>query len=226
MHPYIYLASQSPRRQELLQQIGVQFQLLLAGSEEDVESLETEIDGECAVDYVKRVTLAKLKASQKRLIKRDLEWAPILCADTTVAISMNGQESILGKPKDREDAQRILHLLSGKTHQVHTAVALLNQTSVRNLEEGGDSEGGDSLPLLLVSSSAVTFKQLDDALMSTYISSDEPMGKAGAYGIQGLAACFIENIQGSFSGIMGLPLFETAQLLRASDVKFDLNIPD
>jgi septum formation protein len=226
MHPYIYLASQSPRRQELLQQIGVQFQLLLAGSDEDVESLEAEIDGECALDYVKRVTLAKLKASQKRLIKRDLEWAPILCADTTVAISMNGQESILGKPKDREDAQRILHLLSGKTHQVHTAVALLNQTSITDLEEGRDSEGVDSPPLLLVSSSAVTFKQLDNVLISTYISSDEPMGKAGAYGIQGLAACFIENIQGSFSGIMGLPLFETAQLLRASDVKFDLNIPD
>jgi septum formation protein len=226
MYPYIYLASQSPRRQELLQQIGVQFQLLLAGSDEDVESLEMEIDGECAIDYVKRVTLAKLEASQKRLIKRDLDWAPILCADTTVAISMNGQESILGKPKDREDAQRILHLLSGKTHQVHTAVALLNQTSTTDLEEGGDSGGSDSPPLLLVSSSAVTFKQLDDALISTYISSDEPLGKAGAYGIQGLAACFIENIQGSFSGIMGLPLFETAQLLRASDVQFDLNIPD
>jgi septum formation protein len=226
MHPYIYLASQSPRRQELLQQIGVQFQLLLAGSDEDVESLEAEIDGECALDYVKRVTLAKLNASQKRLLKRDLEWAPILCADTTVAISMNGKESILGKPKDREDAQRILHLLSGKTHQVHTAVALLNQTSITDSEEGGDSEDGDSPPLLLVSSSAVTFKQLDNVLISTYISSDEPMGKAGAYGIQGLAACFIENIQGSFSGIMGLPLFETAQLLRASDVKFDLNTPD
>jgi septum formation protein len=222
MHPFIYLASQSPRRQELLQQIGVQFELLLAGSDEDAELLEASITGESALDYVKRVTLAKLQAAQKRLIQRDLKWAPILCADTTVVISINGNESILGKPKDHEDAHRILHLLSGRTHQVHTAVALLNQTSFTDLGVGSDKEGGD-LPLLLVSSSAVTFKQLDDRLISTYISSDEPMGKAGAYGIQGLAACFIENIQGSFSGIMGLPLFETAQLLQASDVQFDLN---
>jgi septum formation protein len=221
MHPYIYLASQSPRRQELLQQIGVRFELLLAGSDEDAESLESTITNEPALDYVKRVTLAKLQAAQKRLMQRDLKWAPILCADTTVAISMNGQKIILGKPKDHEDAKRILHLLSGKTHQVHTAVALLNQRSVTDF---GESSG--SPPLLLVSSSEVTFKKLDDRLISTYITSEEPMGKAGAYGIQGLAACFIENIQGSFSGIMGLPLFETAQLLQASDVQFDLNTPD
>jgi len=221
MHPYIYLASQSPRRQELLQQIGVRFELLLAGSDEDAESLEAEIDDESALNYVKRVTLAKLQAAQKRLMQRDLKWAPILCADTTVAISMNGQKIILGKPKDHEDAKRILHLLSSKTHQVHTAIALLNQRSVTDLEVGSGSP-----PLLLVSSSEVTFKKLDDRLISTYITSEEPMGKAGAYGIQGLAACFIENIQGSFSGIMGLPLFETAQLLQASDVQFDLNTPD
>lgn len=226
MHPYIYLASQSPRRQELLQQIGVRFELLLAGSDEDAESLEAEIDNESALNYVKRVTLAKLQAAQKRLSKRDLEWAPILCADTTVAISMNGQEIILGKPKDHEDAKRILHLLSGKTHQVHTAVALLNQRSVTDLGVGNGRKGSGSPPLLLVSSSEVTFKKLDDRLILTYITSEEPMGKAGAYGIQGLAACFIENIQGSFSGIMGLPLFETAQLLQASDVQFDLNTPD
>jgi septum formation protein len=154
-------------------------------------------------------------------MQRDLKCAPILCADTTVAISMNSQEIILGKPKDHEDAKRILYLLSGKTHQVHTAVALLNQRSVTDFREGSGSP-----PLLLVSSSEVTFKKLDERLISTYITSEEPMGKAGAYGIQGLAACFIENIQGSFSGIMGLPLFETAQLLQASDVQFDLNTPD
>ena len=222
MHPYIYLASQSPRRQKLLKQIGVRFELLLAGSDEDAESLESIITDEPALDYVKRVTLAKLQAAQKRLLQRDLKWAPILCADTTVYISINGQESILGKPKDHDDAHRILHLLSGRTHQVHTAVALLNQTSVIDLRESSDRKGGDP-PLLLVSSSEVTFKKLDDQLISTYISSNEPMGKAGAYGIQGLAAGFIENIQGSFSGIMGLPLFETAQLLQASDVQFDLN---
>ena len=222
MHPYIYLASQSPRRQELLKQIGVRFELLLAGLDEDAELLEASIIGESALDYVKRVTLAKLQAAQKRLIQRDLKWVPILCADTTVVISINGNESILGKPKDHDDAHRILHLLSGRTHQVHTAVALLNQTSVTDPRESSDREGGDP-PLLLVSSSAVTFKKLDDQLISTYISSNEPIGKAGAYGIQGLAACFVENIQGSFSGIMGLPLFETAQLLKASDVQFDLN---
>jgi septum formation protein len=222
MHPYIYLASQSPRRQELLKQIGVRFELLLAGLDEDAELLEASIIGESALDYVKRVTLAKLQTAQKRLIQRDLKWVPILCADTTVVITINGQESILGKPKDHDDAHRILHLLSGRTHQVHTAVALLNQTSVTDPRESSDREGGDP-PLLLVSSSAVTFKKLDDQLISTYISSNEPIGKAGAYGIQGLAACFVENIQGSFSGIMGLPLFETAQLLKASDVQFDLN---
>jgi septum formation protein len=225
MHPFIYLASQSPRRQELLQQIGVQFELLLAGSDEDAELLEASITGESALDYVKRVTLAKLQAAQKRLIQRDLKWAPILCADTTVVISIYGNESILGKPKDHEDAHRILHLLSGRTHQVHTAVALLNQPSVTGLEEGSDRESVDSSPLLLVSSSQVTFKMLSKSLISSYVTSGEPFGKAGAYGIQGLAACFIENIQGSFSGIMGLPLFETAQLLQASDVQFDLNIP-
>jgi septum formation protein len=174
---------------------------------------------------VKRVTLAKLQAAQKRLIQRDLKWAPILCADTTVVISINGQESILDKPKDHEDAHRILRLLSGRTHQVHTAVALLNQNFVTELREASEIEGGNP-PLLSVSSSQVTFKMLSDSLISSYVASGEPFGKAGAYGIQGLAACFIENIQGSFSGIMGLPLFETAQLLQASDVQFDLNIPD
>ena len=222
MHPFIYLASQSPRRQELLQQIGVRFELLLAGSDEDAESLESTITDEPALDYVKRVTLAKLQAAQKRLIQRDLKWAPILCADTTVVISINGNESILGKPKDHEDAHRILRLLSGRTHQVHTAVALLNQNSVTELREASEIEGGNP-PLLSVSSSQVTFKMLSDSLISSYVASGEPFGKAGAYGIQGLAACFIENIQGSFSGIMGLPLFETAQLLQASDVQFDLN---
>ena len=223
MHPYIYLASQSPRRQELLQQIGVRFELLLADSDEDAESLEAEIDDESPLNYVKRVTLAKLEAAHQRLKRRKLVWAPILCADTTVTVSINGKESILGKPIDHEDAHRILHLLSGSTHQVHTAVALLNQTSVTELGEISDRESVDSSPLLLVSSSQLTFKMLSESLISSYVASSEPFGKAGAYGIQGLAACFIENIQGSFSGIMGLPLFETAQLLQASDVQFDLN---
>ena len=125
MHSFIYLASQSPRRQELLQQIGVQFELLLADAREDAESLEAHIAGESALEYVERVTLAKVDAALQRLKKRDLPWAPILCADTTVAIVIDGQETILGKPEDEVDAKRILKLLSGKTHQVHTAVAVL-----------------------------------------------------------------------------------------------------
>lgn len=212
MQPFIYLASQSPRRQELLQQIGVHFELLLPGADEDAEALESTMANEPALDYVKRVTLAKLEAAHQRLNQRQLPWAPILCADTTVAISINGQESILGKPEDPEDAQRILRLLSGQTHQVHTAIAIQTNDSLSH-----------PMPLLAVSSSEVRFKTLDEDLIATYIASGEPMGKAGAYGIQGVAACFIENIQGSFSGIMGLPVFETAQLLQKADVQFALH---
>ena len=120
MHSFIYLASQSPRRQELLQQIGVTFELLLADATEDAESLEAHVAGEPALNYVQRVTLAKVTAALQRLQKRHLAWAPILCADTTVAIVIDGKEMILGKPEDEADAKRILKLLSGKTHQVHT----------------------------------------------------------------------------------------------------------
>lgn len=209
MHSFIYLASQSPRRQELLQQIGVTFELLLADATEDAESLEDHIAGEPALNYVQRVTLAKVTAALQRLQKRHLAWAPILCADTTVAIVIDGKEMILGKPEDEADAKRILKLLSGKTHQVHTAVAVLSNEN--------------EPPKQLVSTSSVTFKPLDESEIDAYIASQEPMGKAGAYGIQGIAGSFVGHISGSFSSIMGLPLYETAQLLQKTGVKFSIN---
>jgi septum formation protein len=215
MHSFIYLASQSPRRQELLTQIGVQFELLLADSSEDVESLEIQLPDEPALDYVKRVTLAKLTAAKQRLHVRGLPSAPILCADTTVALTLNNgksiKEIILGKPQDHQDAKRILQLLSGKTHQVHTAVAVAGKPHIN-----------DDEPKLLVSSSQVTFKSLTDEEINAYISTHEPMGKAGAYGIQGIGGCLISSISGSFSGIMGLPLHETSQLMHETGVQFSL----
>ncbi len=123
----------------------------------------------------------------------------------------DSKEIILGKPTDHQDAKRILKLLSGKTHQVHTAVALSNNPQVN-----------EDHPKLLVSSSQVTFKSLSDAEIDAYIFTNEPMGKAGAYGIQGIGGCLISNISGSYSGIMGLPLFETSQLLNETGVKFSL----
>jgi len=216
MHSLIYLASQSPRRQELLTQIGVKFQLLLADPSEDAESLEIQLPNEAALVYVKRVTLAKLAAAKQRILtkqlKQELPTAPILCADTTVALMLeDGKEIILGKPADHQDAKRILQLLSGKTHQVHTAVAVL-----------GKPHMSDNQPKLLVSSSQVTFKSLSDEEIEAYVATKEPMGKAGAYGIQGIGGCLICSISGSYSGIMGLPLFETSQLLNETGVQFSL----
>jgi septum formation protein len=215
MHSFIYLASQSPRRQELLTQIGVQFELLLANSNEDAESLEIQLTDEPALAYVKRVTLAKLTAAKQRLHARGLPSAPILCADTTVALTLDDgksiKEIILGKPTDHPDAKKILQLLSGKTHQVHTAVAVMLNPQIN-----------DDEPRLLVSSSQVTFKSLTDEEINAYISTNEPMGKAGAYGIQGIGSCLISSISGSFSGIMGLPLYETSQLMHETGVQFSL----
>jgi septum formation protein len=164
---------------------------------------------------VKRVTLAKLMAAKERLHSRGLPSAPILCADTTVALTLDDgksiKEIILGKPTDHQDAKRILQLLSGKTHQVHTAVAMASNHHIND----------DELKLL-ISSSKVTFKLLTDKEINAYISTNEPMGKAGAYGIQGIGGCLISGISGSFSGIMGLPLYETSQLMHETGVQFSL----
>jgi septum formation protein len=199
MFPYIYLASQSPRRQEILKQIGVNFEMLVAAPGEDTETLETPLPNEKARTYVERVTFAKSAIALARWQKSGKPWAPILCADTTVSLPSNPDGEILGKPNDASDATRILKMLSGQTHQVLTAVALTTDPKI------------DSLCLVHVSE--VEFAHLTEAQIESYIQSGEPFGKAGAYGIQGLGGAFIPSIKGSYSGIMGLPIFEVNQLL-------------
>lgn len=199
MSSFIYLASQSPRRQELLKQIGVRFEMLLPTSDEDSESIETPLPQEKARVYVERVTLAKSAAALTRWQSSGLPWAPILCADTTVSLPNSPNGEILGKPIDAVDAKRILNMLSGKEHEVLTAVAMTFMPIQK--------------PTVLVQVSRVQFANLSPEQIDAYIASGEPFGKAGAYGIQGLGGTFIPSIQGSYSGIMGLPLYETQQLL-------------
>jgi len=202
LHPFIYLASQSPRRQELLAQLGVRFELLLPRPDEDAEALEAERAGEPAEHYVQRVTIAKAEAAHARLVAGNHPAAPILVADTTVAID----DTILGKPTDVEHAVEMLARLVGRPHAVLTAIAVVDGT-------------GELLPPAL-SRSVVRFAATSRDALRRYAGTGEPLGKAGAYGIQGRAAEFIEHIDGSYSGIMGLPLFETAALLRAARVDF------
>lgn len=198
MPDFIYLASQSPRRSQLLQQLGVRHELLLPNAPgdvpEDAEAIEAVLPGEAPRDYVQRVTALKLDAAVARWARRGLPPAPVLTSDTTVAL---GTE-ILGKPEDAAQAQTMLRKLSGQTHEVLTAVAL--------------QHGAQRLQALSVSK--VRFMDMSDAQIAAYVASGEPFGKAGAYGVQGSAAAMIEHIEGSYSGIMGLPVFETAQLLR------------
>lgn len=202
LHPYVYLASQSPRRQELLSQLGVRFELLLPRPEEDAEALEAELPGEPAHAYVQRVCAAKAEAARARLLANRQAAAPILVADTTVTID----DTILGKPNDVEHAVEMLARLAGREHEVLTALAVI------------DAEGTLLPPAL--SRSTVRFAAAPLSALTRYAMTGEPLGKAGAYGIQGRAAEFIERIDGSYSGIMGLPLFETAALLRQARVDF------
>jgi septum formation protein len=190
---FIYLASQSPRRSQLLTQLGMAHELLLPGADEDAESLEVVLPNEAPKAYVQRVTQLKLHAALMRLQQRGLPAAPVLCSDTTVALG----RTIYGKPEDAADAARMLRALSGQTHRVITAVAV----------------GLGTKQLAACSESRVTFATM--AQIIAYVASGEPMGKAGAYAVQGEAAAFIAKMSGSYSGIMGLPLFETAQLLQA-----------
>jgi septum formation protein len=201
-YPFVYLASQSPRRQELLQQLGVRLELLLPRPDEDAEALETALPDEAPAHYVVRVSVAKAKAARRRLEAGGHAIAPILTADTTVTI--DGR--ILGKPHDAADAIAMLTSLRAREHDVLTAVAVVDAN-------------GALLPTAL-SRSRVRFAAVDDAAIARYADSGEPFGKAGAYGIQGRAAEFIERIDGSYSGIMGLPLFESAALLRAAGIDF------
>jgi septum formation protein len=191
----IYLASRSPRRRELLSQIGVRYHLLLfrsrPGSPPDVD--ETVLDGEAPDAYVERVARAKAEAGWKLLRLRNLPLAPVLAADTTVALG----GAILGKPADRQQAAQMLERLSGQRHEVLSAVALTRD---------------DWLECLL-SRSEVQFKKLSAEEIAQYTASGECDDKAGAYAIQGRAARFITELRGSYSGVMGLPLYETAQLL-------------
>lgn len=197
---FIYLASQSSRRGALLDQLGVRHLPLVADVDEDAEALEAERDGELPATYVERVTRAKLQAARRRLAARGLEPAPILCADTTVALGSR----VYGKPRDERDAAATLRRLSGRTHRVISAVALAR----------GDAEW------FATNTSRVRFATIDAVAIERYVASGEPFGKAGAYAIQGAFAARVERIEGSYSGIMGLPLYETAQLLRQAGVEF------
>lgn len=190
---FLYLASQSPRRLELLAQIGVRCELLLADHHEDAEALEQRRGAEAPARYVQRVTANKLDAAVARHLRRGLPPAPILCADTTVAQGA----TIWGKPGSPDEASAMLQALSGQTHRVLTAVALQS----------------GSQRVVALSESHVRFAPLSAHQIQAYVHSGEPFGKAGGYGIQGLAASFIADLRGSYSGVMGLPLYETAQLL-------------
>ncbi|MBS3996974.1 MAG: septum formation inhibitor Maf [Hydrogenophaga sp.] len=200
MTAFVYLASQSPRRLQLLDQWGVRCERLLPDEAEDAEALEAVLPGESPSAYVQRVTRLKLQASLARLQRRGLPLAPVLCADTTVALGRR----ILGKPQDEDEACQMLADLAGRRHRVLTAVAV-----------GRVGHRGDEMWQAL-STSWVRFEPLTTAQIRRYVASGEPMGKAGAYAIQGQAALWASHISGSYSGIMGLPAFETAQVLAAA----------
>lgn len=199
----IYLASRSPRRRELLAQIGVAFDSLCAQAEEraDPEIDETPHAFETADAYVLRLAHAKAEHGARLLAHRKLVPRIILAADTTLEV--DGE--IIGKPVDNADATNILRRLSGRSHRVLTGVATCFQDHFQTA----------------LSISEVRFRQLDDAEIRHYVLSGEPMDKAGAYGIQGGAGLFIEHISGSYTGIMGLPLCETGQLLKAQGYRFE-----
>ena len=191
----VYLASRSPRRRELLRQIGVGFDVLVlrerGGRDADVD--ETPLAGETPETYVRRVCELKARTGWRRLVERKLPRLPVLAADTTVCL---GNE-IFGKPLDRNDAVRMLTALSGTEHRVLTAVALQFEDRFE----------------MALSDSRVKFCTLAAQDIAAYIATDECMDKAGAYAIQGRAGAFVAELQGSYTGVMGLPLHETALLL-------------
>lgn len=198
----LYLASRSPRRRELLHQMGVDFDTIAFGDgmHKDPEVDETPFPGEDPVVYVERVTRAKAEFGLALLAERHLPLRPVLSADTT--LEFNGQ--IIGKPVDAADATAILQRLSGQTHHVLTGVAVSHQ---------GQTE-------YVLSRSQVRFRELEEDEIRHYVISGEPMDKAGAYGIQGKAGLFVEYIAGSYTGIMGLPVCETGQLLKRFGFRF------
>jgi len=193
----IYLASQSPRRRELLKQIGIRFDLLLLRNDprRQIDVDELPLAQESPAAYVERVCREKAQAAQESLRLRGLRTAPILTADTVVTI--DGE--IIGKPDDDAHAAEILRKLSGRTHEVITAVAVA-------LDERTECR---------VVTTRIRFAVLDEARIRRYLASGEAHGKAGAYGIQGQAAAFVAQLEGSYSGVVGLPLFETVELLKS-----------
>lgn len=193
----LYLASASPRRRELLTQVGLAHEVLLVPAPPGED--EPQHPGESAANYVQRTARDKALRGRDWMLSQDLPQLPLLAADTTVILT----GAVLGKPADRDDAMRILRALSGSTHEVHTAVAVWT---------------GNQL-LEAVSITEVRMRELTDEEIGRYCDSGEPYGKAGAYGIQGLAGTFISHIAGSYTGVMGLPLFETANLLRAAGIQ-------
>jgi septum formation protein len=194
-HRKIYLASKSPRRRELLRQVGIDFEVLLLRDTPPRGPDVTEIvmPGELPEAYVARVTQEKAHAAWDAVVARHLFPHPVLAADTTVVI----HQEILGKPANRDEAIAMLSKLAGNTHQVLTSIAIKYQHQL----------------LQCTQISEVTFAALNDAQIAAYCDSAEPYDKAGGYGIQGMAARFITHISGSYSGIMGLPLYETTALL-------------
>lgn len=191
----IYLASKSPRRRELLRQIGIDFELLLTDKEVD----EQVLPNEAPADYVARVTRDKLLSARQTMLHRQLLARPILAADTTVVID----ELILGKPADFNEAVAMIKRLSGRTHQVLTSIAVAWQEQMWQITQYSD----------------VAFDTLSEETIRSYCATQEPYDKAGGYGIQGLASMFIKEIAGSHSGIMGLPLYETTQLLQKAGLR-------
>ena len=197
MQPYIYLASQSPRRRDLLKQIGVRFQIMLLRVDQrripDVD--ESPLANETAPDYVQRICRAKALAAWETLLLRNMPHAPVLVADTAIALD----NKVIGKPRDRKDAAAILRSLSGRKHQVFTAVAVILDERIE----------------LRLSMTEVTFAELSDERIQHYLLDNEAHDKAGAYAIQGIAGAFVQRIEGSYSGVVGLPLHETVELLHS-----------
>lgn len=192
----IYLASRSPRRRELLKQIGVTFELLLVRGDpaRGADVNEAALADESPRDYVKRMAALKAETGWIQVARRRMREYPVLSGDTVIALD----NAIVGKPASREHAEEILKKLSGKTHEVLSAVALCR----------------DQIVEILLSVSEVQFRELQEAEIKRYVACGEGLDKAGGYAIQGKAAAFISGVSGSYSGVMGLPLFETAQLLR------------
>ncbi|MDA0237275.1 MAG: Maf family protein [Proteobacteria bacterium] len=196
MSDFFYLASQSPRREEILNSLRAPYRLLklVEGSGDNADFDETPIPSEMPIQYVNRVSLIKASAAWKHLVAHHLEKAPVLAVDTTVSID----DKILGKPEGAEDARLMLQCLSGREHQVLTAVTMKQEGEVHQT----------------LSMTTVCMQSLSERDIENYIQTTEPFGKSGSYGIQGIASIFITHISGSHSGVVGLPIYETSELIK------------